>query len=125
MAVLLISHDLAVVANFCSRIIVMYNGRIVESGLVDEIVNYPKHPYTQALIASVPNLYDTERERLQTIPGSPPIAGRMNPGCSFAPRCTRSTDVCSTTVPFLMTDGDSSQNYACHNPILYEARDGS
>jgi len=125
MAVLLISHDLAVVANFCSRIIVMYNGRIVESGLVADIVNYPQHPYTQALIASVPNLYDTERERLQTIPGSPPIAGRINPGCSFAPRCTRSTEICMTVAPVLTLGSNSSQNYACHNPISYEARDAS
>jgi len=117
MAVLLISHDLAVVANFCSRIIVMYNGRIVESGLIEDIVNHPKHPYTQALIASVPDLYDTGCERLQTIPGSPPIAGRIHNGCSFAPRCSRATDLCLKQSPILSSDSDSSQNYACHNPI--------
>ena len=117
MAVLLISHDLAVVANFCSRIIVMYNGRIVESGLVEDIVNHPKHPYTQALIASVPDLYDTGRERLETIPGSPPIAGRIHVGCSFAPRCNRATDLCFKQSPILSSDSESSQNYACHNPI--------
>lgn len=116
-AVLLISHDLAVVANFCSRIIVMYDGRIVETGPVDEILNFPKHPYTQALVASVPDLYDTSRERLQTIPGSPPIAGKINLGCSFAPRCTYSSDICLTQIPKLQGSSGLDQEVACHNPL--------
>ncbi len=116
-AVLLISHDLAVVANFCSRIIVMYDGRIVETGPVNEILNFPKHPYTQALIASVPDLFDTSRERLQTIPGSPPIAGKINLGCSFAPRCTHASDICLSHIPKLEISSDADQEVACHNPL--------
>lgn len=117
MAVLLISHDLAVVANFCSRIIVMYAGRIVEVGLVNEILNSPKHPYTRALIASVPDLFDTARERLQTIPGSPPVAGRISLGCSFAPRCDRATDLCLRKIPALEISPNTNHEVACHNPF--------
>ena len=116
-AVLLISHDLAVVANFCSRIIVMYDGRIVETGHVGEILNFPKHPYTQALVASVPDLFDNSRERLQTIPGSPPISGKINLGCSFAPRCTHSSDVCLTQIPKLERSSGVDQEVACHHPL--------
>ena len=117
MAVLLISHDLAVVSNFCERVIVMYDGRIVESGTIVEIINRPKHPYTQALIASVPNLFDTQRTRLETIPGSPPISGKIQEGCSFAPRCIRGTAICINETPVLVSNQDLQSQVSCHHPI--------
>lgn len=117
MAVLLISHDLAVVSNFCERVIVMYDGRIVESGTIVEIINRPKHPYTQALIASVPNLFDTQRTRLETIPGSPPISGKIQEGCSFAPRCIRGTAICINETPVLDSNQDLQSQVSCHHPI--------
>lgn len=117
MAVLLISHDLAVVSNFCERVIVMYDGRIVESGTIVEIINRPKHPYTQALIASVPNLFDTQRTRLETIPGSPPTSGKIQEGCSFAPRCIRGTAICINETPVLVSNQDLQSQVSCHHPI--------
>lgn len=119
MAVLLISHDLAVVSNFCERVIVMYDGRIVESGQIAEIINRPKHPYTQALIGSVPNLFDTHRVRLETIPGSPPISGTVHNGCSFAPRCKKAGAICLSESPVLISTGKNDSEVSCHNPIQW------
>jgi oligopeptide/dipeptide ABC transporter ATP-binding protein len=100
-AVILISHDLAVVSGFCDRILVMYGGRIVESGTAEEIVERPRHPYTRALLASIPALTGELPRRLPSIPGSPPPAGASIRGCAFAPRCTSVVDVCREREPSL------------------------
>jgi oligopeptide/dipeptide ABC transporter ATP-binding protein len=86
-AIILITHDLGVVAEMCDRVNVMYAGRIVEKAEVKELYESPKHPYTQALIGSTPVLGQTDKE-LTTIPGSVPNLIDLPPGCKFAPRCT-------------------------------------
>jgi len=100
MAVILITHDLGVVAGFCERVMVMYAGRIAESAPVDEIFHQPCHPYNLALQQSIPALHH-KGEELFTIPGVPPDPGRPIPGCPFAPRCSHVIDACRTTRPGL------------------------
>jgi peptide/nickel transport system ATP-binding protein len=86
MAMLLITHDLGVVAEMCDRVVVMYAGQVVESSDVRTIFNHAKHPYTQGLLESLPNLNDRKKE-LRSIPGSVPRPDELPDGCSFAPRC--------------------------------------
>ncbi|MEU1878753.1 ABC transporter ATP-binding protein [Streptosporangium sp. NPDC020072] len=107
-AVILISHDLGVVSTFCDRVLVMYGGRVVESGTTEEIVGAPRHPYTRALLGSIPAMTGPLPRRLPSIPGSPPQAGARPPGCSFASRCPLAEDVCHEIEP-RMEDG-----VACH-----------
>ncbi|MEK5067000.1 ABC transporter ATP-binding protein [Sporosarcina sp. FSL K6-1508] len=92
-AILLITHDLGVVAEMCDRVVVMYGGRAVEESDVLSIFANPKHPYTQGLLASIPKIGERV-ERLQSIPGNVPIPSRMPEGCKFAPRCPHAMDIC-------------------------------
>ena len=85
-SVVFVSHDLAVVAQTCQRVAVMYAGQVVETGPIDEVFREPRHPYTLSLLRSVPDV-DVVRERLATIPGSPPDLAAPPPGCRFHPRC--------------------------------------
>ncbi len=94
LSLLLVTHDLAVVAETCDRILVMYGGEIVESGPTAEVLADPQHPYTRALL-SVASIGDWSRRELEVIPGSPPEAGEIMPGCRFAPRCAEATDACT------------------------------
>ena len=100
MAVLLITHDLGVIAEVADRVAVMYAGKIVEMGPVDAIFHHPTHPYTQGLLASVPRL-DVARDRLKTIPGHVPEATRFASGCRFADRCERADTICRESIPQL------------------------
>lgn len=93
LSLLLVTHDLAVVAETCERIMVMYGGQVVESGPTDEVLSNPRHPYTQALMG-VATIGTWERRTLDVIPGQPPAAGEEMPGCRFAPRCRWATDAC-------------------------------
>ncbi|MFJ1703685.1 ABC transporter ATP-binding protein [Kitasatospora sp. NPDC088346] len=95
LALLLVTHDLAVVAEVCDRILVCYAGEIVEDGPTAEVVAAPAHPYTEALL-KVAALGDRHRRELAVIPGRPPEAGAAGPGCRFADRCTYATDACTT-----------------------------
>ncbi len=98
LAVLLITHDLGVVAEVADRVCVMYTGKIVEESGVDEIFDRPKHPYTQGLLRSVPKLeLDPARkvERLQTIDGTVPSPTNLPDGCHFAPRCEYRMEICT------------------------------
>ncbi len=104
MAILFITHDFGVVAKMCDRVAVMYAGRIVESGPVREVFNNPAHPYTQALIASVPKM-NVLVEQLHTIEGQPPEFSDMPEGCRFAPRCAFADDRCRATYPPTYTIG--------------------
>jgi oligopeptide/dipeptide ABC transporter ATP-binding protein len=113
-SVLLISHDLGVVAGFCERLIVMYAGRIVESGPTERLLSRPSHPYTRALLASVPAIRGALPERLPSIPGSPPIGGAAVDGCPFAPRCPIARDVCHVAEPALRALPDGGHRAACH-----------
>ncbi len=97
LAILLITHDLGVVAETADRVCVMYTGKIVEESGVEEIFENPKHPYTQGLLNSVPKLTGTEKgegRRLSTIEGVVPSPTELPEGCHFAPRCTFQKDVC-------------------------------
>ncbi|QCW49368.1 ABC transporter ATP-binding protein [Nocardioides dongxiaopingii] len=93
LSLLLVTHDLAVVAETCQRILVMYGGQVVESGTTEEVLARPKHPYTQALMG-VATIGTWERRALEVIPGQPPAAGEVMPGCRFAPRCRWVTEAC-------------------------------
>ena len=98
-AVILITHDLGVVAGMCDKVCVMYAGRIVESALTDELYENPTHPYTQGLIASVPKMDGKKEERLFSIEGQPPNVIDLPPCCPFHPRCHKVCDVCQHAYP--------------------------
>lgn len=100
-AVLLITHDLGVVAGICDRVAVMYGGRIVEEAPVDDLFERPLMPYTWGLMKSIPQMDKTSTKRLYTIPGSPPVMSRPPKGCAFAARCEFAIDKCQTEVPEL------------------------
>ena len=100
MSVILITHDLGVVADTCNRVIVMYASKIVEEGLVSEVFKEPKHPYTLALMESIPKLNE-KRERLQTIEGTVPSSLEYNTGCHFANRCSLADNRCHNEEPLL------------------------
>ena len=108
-SILLITHDLGVVAEMCSRVIVMYAGKIVEEAPVEVLFGNPSHPYTQGLIASVPKLGSGVKV-LPSIPGSVPDLASMPEGCRFAPRCKYATDKCRTMNPDLFQIGE---NHRC------------
>ncbi len=97
-AIVLITHDLGVVAETCKNVLVMYGGNMVEYGNADQIFTAPKMPYTQGLLASLPRLDLTERKRLEPIPGQPPNLLNLPPGCAFAPRCQYRMPICDEPV---------------------------
>ena len=113
-ALLLITHDLGVVAEVADEVAVMYAGRIVERGSVRDVFDDPQHPYTLGLMGSLPSLSGGEggRERLATIPGSVPPADRMPAGCRFAPRCPFAIAACSAAPPPL-ADLGGGHSVAC------------
>lgn len=100
-AIMLITHDLGVVANMCDRVVVMYAGKVVEEGDVRTILKSPKHPYTKGLIRSLPKLSKRE-ERLYSIPGNVPKPGSIRAGCRFAPRCEEAFEMCFKEEPELL-----------------------
>ena len=114
MSVLLISHDLGIVAEICKRVLVMYAGRIVERATVDALFRHPRHPYTVGLLSSPPRL-GQRRSALPTIPGMVPAPGQRGPGCYFADRCPRVTERCHAETPVVTTAGPD-HDVACWNP---------
>ena len=119
--ILMITHDLGVVAETCSRVIVMYAGNIVEEAPVKELFANPQHPYTQGLIESVPKL-GSRVHRLPSIPGSVPDLAAMPSGCRFAPRCKYAQPSCSEKLPDLVQVGE---NHRCACPFHTNARKGA
>lgn len=107
-AIIMITHDLGVVAQMCNRVVVMYAGKVVEEGLVKDIFNHPKHPYTEGLIQSIPDLYG-KKDYLHTIKGSVPKPGSIHKGCLFAPRCEFVMDKCRVNTPELLGDSHKSR----------------
>ncbi len=97
-AIIFITHDLGIVANLCHRLVVMYAGKIVESGTVADVFGAPSHPYTEALLKSVPSV-DRKLDRLYAIDGQPPALVADRVGCSFAPRCPYALEICRNQVP--------------------------
>ncbi len=117
-AILFVTHDLAAVAEICDRVLVMYSGRLVESAPVAELFRQPLHPYTRALMASIPPLSADPPERLQAVAGSPPEPGSWPAGCRFAPRCGLRDQlggpaVCTTLQPPLV-EVRPGHHAACH-----------
>jgi oligopeptide/dipeptide ABC transporter ATP-binding protein len=106
LALIFITHDFGIVAKMCDRVMVMYAGRIVESGSVRDIFNHPSHPYTQALLRSVPSM-DEDVERLYSIDGQPPALWDLPEGCRFASRCPHADDRCEREYPSPVTVGKS------------------
>ncbi|PWS48362.1 peptide ABC transporter ATP-binding protein, partial [Streptomyces sp. ZEA17I] len=106
-ALVLITHNMGVVARSCARVLVMYGGTVVEDGPTAEVLTHPRHPYTAGLLAAVPRLSAPSGTRLTGIPGSPPDLTLLGDGCAFAARCTLVEDRCRTGVPPLvaLTDG--------------------
>ena len=104
MSVILISHDLGVIAEFARRVMVMYAGRVVEAAPSSALYRRPMHPYTSGLLAAIPPL-DADVHRLPTIPGSIPDPGRRIPGCRFSPRCAEAEPACHQTPPALVEVG--------------------
>ncbi|HHY60937.1 MAG TPA: ABC transporter ATP-binding protein, partial [Clostridia bacterium] len=98
-SIILITHDLGVVAGLCSRVLVMYAGQIVESGLIRDVFYHPRHPYTYSLLKAVPRLDAKQKARLASIPGQPPDLISPPKGCSFAPRCEFAMRVCLERPP--------------------------
>ena len=109
MGVMLITHDLAVVAETCQRVIVMYLGQIVEEGSVEDIFGRPIHPYTRGLMAFVPRLDTGRSERLYQIKGTVPLLSQIPEGCRFAPRCPYATEECSRKMPELKSFGNGQK----------------
>jgi oligopeptide transport system ATP-binding protein len=112
-ALIVITHNLGIVARYAQRVNVMYAGRIVESGPSAAIYHNPQHPYTMALLKSVPRLDRPRQARLDPIDGQPPDLTRIGPGCSFRPRCRFATDACAVAVPSLDPVGAPGQFAAC------------
>ena len=119
-SVILITHDLGVVAGMADRVAVMYAGYIVETGTLDDIFYRARHPYTHMLLRSIPRLDQVREDRLMPIPGSPPDMLHLPPGCPFAPRCPNVRDICRQQMPPLDPVGPG-QLAACWNPVQKEA----
>jgi peptide/nickel transport system ATP-binding protein len=117
MSVVLVTHDLGVIATRTSKIVVMYAGRIVEIGSTREVFAHHRMPYTRALLESSPKITNPSHTRLTTIPGRPPNLLHLSPGCSFAPRCAYATDQCHTQRPELTPASEPGHYFACWNPL--------
>ncbi len=117
MSVILITHDLGVVATRTSRIVVMYAGRIVEIGDTRDIFHHHRMPYTRALLESSPKVSNPSHTRLRVIPGRPPNLSTLPAGCAFAPRCTFATDQCRRERPNLQDSAEPGHAFACWNPL--------
>jgi peptide/nickel transport system ATP-binding protein len=116
MAMLLITHDMGVIAGHADRVNVMYAGRVVETTDTPQLFAHMHHPYTQALLASIPQLSQDRKQRLLNIPGLPPDLGHPPDGCRFAARCSKATDKCRVDEPALV--GESTEHlFACWHPV--------
>ena len=121
-ALVIITHDLGIVARTAHRLAVMYAGRLAETGPVDPVFGRPTHPYTAGLLASIPSLDSAANRRLTPIDGTTPSMLAPPPGCAFAPRCDWSTEACTHEVPDLKTVGDHGQSSACIRTDEFQAR---
>src|SRR4030043_1816126 len=113
LAMILITHDLSIIAEICEKTAIMYAGRIAEYGDVVAIFKEPLHPYTQGLIGAFPNINEKQRKRMQSIPGSPPNLLDPPTGCRFHPRCQYAMDICKKEEPKLVQVG-KAHSVSCH-----------
>jgi len=112
LSLILITHDLSVIAETCDRVMVMYAGKMAEEGPVGTVFKAPRHPYTQMLLRAFPDVHSGRRD-LGTIPGTPPDLRTPPPGCRFHPRCPAAMAICRSEVPPEVTFGDRVR-VACH-----------
>jgi oligopeptide/dipeptide ABC transporter ATP-binding protein len=112
LSLMLITHDLSVIAETCDRVLIMYAGKVAEEGSVQRVFTAPRHPYTQKLLSSFPNIR-ADRRTLDVIPGAPPDLRTPPPGCPFAPRCPAAMAVCTEIMPPEVTFADGVR-VACH-----------
>ncbi|HEX9208028.1 MAG TPA: ABC transporter ATP-binding protein [Steroidobacteraceae bacterium] len=117
LGILIITHDLGVVAGLADRVAVMYAGRLVETATTPRLFAAPAHPYTAALLAAVPRLHGQPAGRLPAIAGYPPRPGELGDGCAFAPRCPRAVDECTRVRPALQADAANGSAVACLQPL--------
>jgi len=119
MSMIIISHDLSIITEICDRIVVMYAGKIVEMGTVEDVIFNYKHPYTEKLIKAFPNIYG-KREMVESIPGVPPNLLDPQKGCLFADRCHKKIgEICEKVEPNLIKVGEKNHTVACH---LWESK---
>jgi peptide/nickel transport system ATP-binding protein len=114
-AVMLITHDMGVIAETCDRVAVLYAGRVAEIGPVHEVINHPAHPYTRGLMASIPDM-EVDRERLNQIDGAMPRLNAIPKGCAFNPRCPQVFDRCMEQRPDLMAAAATQAACWLHAP---------
>jgi peptide/nickel transport system ATP-binding protein len=114
-AVMLITHDMGVIAETCDRVAVMYAGRIAEIGPVREVINHSAHPYTRGLMACIPDM-DSDRENLNQIDGAMPRLNAIPQGCAFNPRCPQVHERCGQERPELMPAGATRAACWLHHP---------
>ncbi len=122
-ALIVITHNLGIVARYATRVNVMYAGRIVESGSAAAIYHDPRHPYTIALLRSVPRLDRPRQARLEPVEGQPPDLTRLDAGCAFRPRCRFAVDACAGSRPVLQRAGDGDHFAACFRAGEFTATD--
>ena len=120
-ALIVITHNLGIVARYASRVNVMYAGRIVESGSAEAIYHDPRHPYTIALLKSVPRLDQPRRARLDPVEGQPPDLTRLDGGCAFRPRCRFAIAACAQSYPPLAAVGETGHSAACFRSAEFAA----
>jgi peptide/nickel transport system ATP-binding protein len=121
-AIVMITHDLGIIAGFADRVMVMYAGRPVETGSVDDLFYRPRMPYTLGLLGSLPRLDAAERQPLTPLDGSPPSLVNLPAGCPFAPRCPLRIEICDAAEPPLAPTADLLHSAACHRRTEIEAR---
>jgi oligopeptide/dipeptide ABC transporter ATP-binding protein len=119
MAIVFVSHDLAVLAELCDRLVVMYAGQVMETGPTHEVLARPEHPYTEGLLEALPSFERLDRESAG-IPGQPPDPGAERPGCPFAPRCPYAIDECARASMSLAWRGNRAT--ACIRPEVLRER---
>ncbi|WP_282189945.1 ABC transporter ATP-binding protein [Azospirillum argentinense] len=127
MALVLITHDLGLVARYADDVAVMYAGRLVETGSMEEVFTKPRHPYTRALFRSIPRLDGPVDEELPAIEGQPPNVARLPPGCAFEPRCTvgRGRADCCTRRPLPLAGDRSGHRSACFHEDLPDRKEAT
>ncbi len=121
-AIVIITHNLGVVARYADRVNVMYAGKVIEQGTAREVYASPRHPYTLGLLRSVPRLDEPRRAKLNSIDGQPPDLTQLPPGCAFTPRCVYKIDRCDREVPPLRSVGTPGHSSACWVAEQLEAK---
>jgi oligopeptide/dipeptide ABC transporter ATP-binding protein len=124
-ALIIITHNLGVVARYANRVNVMYAGRLVESGPAADVYHFPRHPYTVALLRSVPRLDRPRRERLDPVEGQPPDLTKLDAGCAFRPRCRFAMEACAARQPQLEPAGIAGHLVACFRTDAVAGKTGA